>query len=240
MKLFKKLSSILIIGAVALSTPSLGHAKSAKKVDVDYVSLGDSLAAGQTPDKKFDSGYADYLKDRMVQSQYEVKFDKLGVSGYTSSQLLDDVLYNQQVESMLMEAEMITINIGANDVLHALQSGPHYAAASVGTVRKNLTIILQTIDALNPDVDVYVMGYYNPFPHLPETQQVELLPLLDILNTTIETASIANGDVFVPTADAIAKDATTFIPNPTDIHLSLEGYQVIAKEFWKHIDKSNK
>ncbi|MDR6998873.1 hypothetical protein [Neobacillus niacini] len=48
----------------------------------------------------------------------------------------------------------------------------------------------------------------------------------------------ARGDTFVPTEDLIAKHYEEYIPNPTNIHLSLEGYQIVAKEFWKVIDKS--
>jgi hypothetical protein len=41
---------------------------------------------------------------------------------------------------------------------------------------------LKTIDQLNPNVKVYVMGYYNPFPYLLNEHQKPLLSLLDTLN----------------------------------------------------------
>ncbi|MFC4322602.1 SGNH/GDSL hydrolase family protein [Litchfieldia salsa] len=238
--MIKKIASFMIIGALALSIPTYSSAKAEKKVDVDYVSLGDSLAAGQTPYHEINLGYADYLKSRMEQSQYEVDFENFGESGYTSTHLLKDVLYNNDVRNELKEADMVTLDIGANDVLGALRFNPQQAVAAVGNVGQNLHVILNEIDALNPDVDVYVMGYYNPFPYLSEAEQNQLLPLMDALNATIEKASVANGDVFVPTEDVIAENPTLYIPNPTDIHLSLEGYKAISKEFWKHLDKSNK
>ncbi|WP_155922246.1 hypothetical protein [Bacillus sp. EB01] len=49
----------------------------------------------------------------------------------------------------------------------------------------------------------------------------------------IERVALANGDVFVPTADLIKKYEKEYIPNHADIHISLEGYEAIAKQFWK-------
>lgn len=230
----------MLVTALVLTTPTLSSAKSLKKTDVDYVSLGDSLAAGQTPyNGKFNLGYADFLKERMEQSQYEVDFTNFGVSGYTSTQLMVDVSTNVTVRDEIKSADMITLDIGANDVLIALKSNPANVTVAIGSVARNLTVILATIDSLNPNVDVYVMGYYNPFPYLPLQEQQQLKQLMNGLNETIEAVSTLNGDVFVPTEEAIAEDPTLYIPNPVDIHLSLDGYKVIAKEFWGALDKSN-
>lgn len=236
----KKLSSIILCTALVLTTPTLSSAKPLKKTDVDYVSLGDSLAAGQTPYRGINLGYADFLKERMEQSQYEIEFTNFGVPGYTSKKLMNDVLTNETVRDEIKSADMITLDIGANDVLVALQSGPEYVVGAIGSVAQNLTVILATIDSLNPNVDVYVMGYYNPFPYLPQQQQEQLMPFMDGLNESIEAVSTLNGDLFVPTEEAIAEHPTLYIPNPADIHLSLDGYEVIAKEFWKALDKSNR
>jgi lysophospholipase L1-like esterase len=238
--IIKKISSILLVSALVLTTPTLSSAKPLKKKDVDYVSLGDSLAAGQTPYREINLGYADFLKERMEQSQYEVDFTNFGVPGYTSMHLKNDVLTKETVRAEIKSADMITLDIGANDVLGALQLGPEYVAGAIGSVAHNLTVILATIDSLNPNVDVYVMGYYNPFPYRPQYQQEQLMQLMNGFNETIEAVSTLNGDVFVPTEEAIAEDPTLYIPNPADIHLSLDGYEVIAKEFWRALDKSNK
>jgi len=235
----KRLCSMILISALVLTMPTLSSAKPLKKTDIDYVSLGDSLAAGQTPYGEIKSGYADFLFKRMEQSQYEVDFTNFGVPGYTSAQLLNGILYDNAVKDEIKSADMITLNIGANDVLGLLKS-PQHVPGAIRTVGQNLMVILATIDSLNPDVDVYVMGYYNPFPHLSLAEQSQLIPVMHALNNTIEAVSSMNGDIFVPTADVIAENPMHYIPNPEDIHLSLDGYKVIAKEFWKVLDKSNK
>jgi len=236
MKFGKKFFSSLLVGLLLVTLPYSALAKPVKKV-IDYVALGDSLAAGQTPYREIGQGYADYLVERFEQSQYTVGFTNFGVSGYTSDQLRNDILFNQNVQNQIKEAEFITIDIGANDLLSKL-SNPALIPAAVANLGMNMEIILKTIDSLNPNSKVYVMGYYNPFPYYPDEQKAELLPLLDILNQTIEARAYANGDSFVPTAKIIEKQYETYIPNPLDIHLSKEGYQLIAKEFWKVIDKS--
>lgn len=147
----------------------------------------------------------------------------------------------------LREAEFITIDIGGNDLLPVVKAGLANPTdpANLLNIQKaiikttfNINTILATIDGLNPDAKVYVMGYYNVLPYLPEPLQPVLLPILDTFNNAIESTASANGDNFVPTAKIIAKDYQTYLPNPKDIHLSLEGYQIVAKEFWKYIDKS--
>jgi len=91
---------------------------------------------------------------------------------------------------------------------------------------------------MNPNADVYVMGYYNPFPYAPQEHQPALLQLLASLNQKIEAVTTANAYTYIPTDKVISKNYETYLPNPENFHLSEEGYQVIAKEFWKKIDKS--
>jgi bacillolysin len=166
-----------------------------------------------------------------------VDYNNFGIPGYTSTQLKMDVLTNPIVQTKIKEAEFITIDIGSNDLLGVLNS-PAQIPATFGLVAVNLQTILAAIDQLNPNVKVYVMGYYNPFPYLPQDQQAQLLSLLDTFNGIIEARTKANGDTYVATDEIIAKHYQTYLPNPLNIHLSKEGYQLVAKEFWKNIDKS--
>jgi lysophospholipase L1-like esterase len=237
MKISRKFTSIVLIVALLAAVPITTFAKGPEKKVVDYVALGDSLAAGMTPTGGIDLGYPDYLVNRFEQSQYTVGFKNFGVPGYTSEHLKEDVLTKIDVQMKIKEAEFITIDIGSNDLLQAL-STPAQIPATIGKVAVNLQTILAVIDGLNPSVKVYVMGYYNPFPYLPLEQQASLLPVLAGLNQTIEARAIANGDTYVGTDTIIAKHYETYIPNPVNIHLSKEGYQLVAKEFWKNIDKS--
>lgn len=231
----KKFTSLVLAGTMLLSMPVTSFAKPEKKL-VDYVVLGDSLAAGQTPYGQIDSGYGQYIAERFEQSQYTVNLDNYGVPGFTSTQLKKQLISNDSIKEAVRNAEIITIDIGANDALQALKAGNPMAALE--KVQNNLDYILATIDAINPNVDVYVMGYYNPFPYLAKEQQESLMSLLDHLNIVIKEAANRNNDVYVPTEKVIAKHYQDYLPNPQDIHLSLEGYRIVAKEFWKAVMKN--
>jgi lysophospholipase L1-like esterase len=234
----KRFTSLLLVGSMLLSIPVTAFAKPEKKV-VDYVVLGDSLAAGWTPYGQKDYGYGEYIAKRFEQSQYTVDLDNYGVPGYTSTQLKKQLITNETIQDAIRKAEIVTIDIGANDALQALKtSDPMMVLRALENIQNNLDYILSTIDSLNPTVDVYVMGYYNPFPYLAKEQQEPLMSLLEKLNQVIEGAAITNNDVYVPTEKVIAKHYEEYLPNPQDIHLSLEGYQIVAKEFWKAIMKN--
>ncbi|MBM7552141.1 GDSL-type esterase/lipase family protein [Thalassobacillus pellis] len=232
----KKLAALLVVLMLSVSLPSDVFAKGPAKKVVDYVALGDSLARGVTPDNEIGAGYPDYLTERLRQSQYMVDYDNFSVPGATTDHLLG-VIKQDVVLNNIQEAEFITIDIGANDLLSALPN-PAKLPAALKTVSTNLNAVLAAIDQHNPNAKVYVMGYYNPFPYAPAEQQPQLEELLNNLNGLIQLATLINGDTYVPTKDIIAKNYQTYLPNPSNIHLSEEGYQAVAKEFWKKLDKS--
>jgi lysophospholipase L1-like esterase len=246
MKIRKRLVSALIISSLFVSIPFTASAKNIKKEQFDYVALGDSLAAGRTPYGVDQDGYVDILASRFEQSQYNVKLDNYGISGYRTTHIMNELFnpsnpkYTSLRES-ISHAELVTIDIGANDLLAQLpgiQANPALAPTVIKGIGERLFTILSEIDKIKPDTKVYVMGYYNPFPHSPEQQQAALMPLLDAFNQTIQSVASMNGDIFVPTAKVIEKHEKEYLPNPADIHLDIEGYQVVAKEFWKAIQKN--
>ncbi|QUW22013.1 hypothetical protein JSQ81_19970 [Sporosarcina sp. Marseille-Q4063] len=103
----------------------------------------------------------------------------------------------------------------------------------------NMSTILGTIKAANPNVKIYVMGYYNALPYLPpEVQQTFTLQFLDGLNKVIEDASNHFDATFISTFDAFEGNYEVYLPNPKDIHPSLDGYKAIANEFMKEIGES--
>ncbi|RFU61755.1 SGNH/GDSL hydrolase family protein [Peribacillus glennii] len=236
----RKAAGFLVAGSLLFGLPFASYAKpqTAPVKTVQYVALGDSLAAGQTPERYLDYGYPDYVANTFTSNKYKLAdFDNFGVPGYTSSQLLNDVTKSSKIRKEIKEATHVTIDIGANDLLGAIRTDPSKATDAIMAVSNNLQSILSTIDKLNPRVKVYVMGYYNPYPYMPKEEQASLLPLLNALNSQIESAAKKNRDVFVATEKQIAKKYKEYIPNPADIHLSKTGYKVVAAEFWKAIAK---
>src|ERR687889_706922 len=95
----------------------------------DYVALGDSLAAGVGARE----GYvARYAEDVRADAGARVKVTNLGVSGQTSAQLLRVLRSDASARRAISGAEVITFNIGINDLGRA--SG-QYEAETCGGAR---------------------------------------------------------------------------------------------------------
>ncbi|MDT8858906.1 GDSL-type esterase/lipase family protein [Alkalihalobacillus sp. MEB130] len=239
MNMGKKLTMLLFVFVLLTSLPMTTLAKGPEKKAIHYVALGDSLAWGMSPFQPSIKGlgYPEYLKSRFEQSQYKVKFLNLGYPGLTSQLLQRGIDIDPLVVSEIQKADLITISIGANDIL-PVRTAPEEVYIALNNLETNLQSILSTIKTRNPNANVYVMGYYNPFPYAPQDHQPALLQLLASLNQKIEAVTTANDYTYIPTDKVISKNYETYLPNPENIHLSEEGYQAVAKEFWKKIDKS--
>ncbi len=245
--------TMLIVMMLLVPVTALANGTSKQNV-IQYVSLGDSLAAGQTPYKdpngmpQYDQGYVDTIAGLMTSHNYEVTITKKGKSGLVSDELKAMVIDPNFQETVIKDADIITITIGANDILRALDISTFQLKEGanptiiLGNLHTNLNTILDEIKKENSDVKVYVMGYYNPFAQaisqLPTDKQQMLLSLLQNLNQSIQGsvalhAGAGQNVTFVPTSDVINANPFSFVPNPADIHLSVDGYQAVGKEFWK-------
>ncbi|MBA2535008.1 MAG: hypothetical protein H0V21_08345 [Rubrobacter sp.] len=79
----------------------------------DYVALGDSLAAGVGARQGYVDRYAEHLR---ADAGAGVKVTNLGVSGQTSAQLLRVLRDDASARRAISGAEVITFNIGINDL----------------------------------------------------------------------------------------------------------------------------
>lgn len=256
----KRTFTALLLSLLVLLAPVSAFAQKGPYV---YVALGDSLAPGQTPFKnadgtqKYDSSYSDYLAKHFPKSPKKFEYvDGLGVSGETSFGLLNKVTTSANYQKALTKANMVTINIGANDVLPLLialqrelnQVAPNPVAIQflrnqlenvvIPSLGNNLAATLSTIKKVNKTsyLKIYVMGYYNALPYFPAKDQAYIVPILEKFNQVIEMAADSQKAIFVETGDVIAKNVPEYLPNPLDVHLSTKGYKAIADEFWKAFD----
>lgn len=219
-----------------------------------YLALGDSLAAGMIETGGIGTGYADFLAQTLGEAGLLASYNKgFAVPGYTTEHVLNEL--NKDVEKPSSEtgetvsltdevkkADVITISVGANDVLKNLErdeSGnisldPAEVQRAIVKMVGNYTAILKRISQLNPTADVFVMGYYNPFPHVTELS-VQLNMLVGELDKLVKGMAEGNGAYFVKVNDIIASDTAAYLPNPENIHPSEEGYKVIAEQFAKPV-----
>jgi len=230
---------------------------------IDYLAIGDSLAAGVSPNNELGKGYADYLSVAMMEIGALKTYNKgFSYPGYKTTDVLNDIKLNvtkdiygigfeektAKLHQSIKDAEVITISVGANDILPLFKQDPttgkaiidqKMALTTLQHVGTNYKTIMAQINEINPDAQVYVMGYYNPFPYLSEDLQPLLKQLLDMLNKAITTGLVGTQAIFVPTGDLIASDYKTYLPNPENIHLSEAGYKKVTEQFWTNMLLAN-
>jgi len=262
-KLFAILALVLYMGIAPLQIVSADTPVNESTTEIaaptwvasaSYLALGDSLAAGMDHLGEMGDGYADYLAGIMEETGLLNSFNKsFAMPGYTTKDVLKDIEENAtredadgnsiKLHDAIANAGLITISAGANDVLahvidpktKKLSINAEAVQLEVKQVGMNLMKIVSAIHQINPEAQVYIMGYYNPFPQMPQEIQPMLAQLLKGLNTAIAAvAELPNVD-WVQTADVIAKDFKGNLPNPQNIHLSPEGYQIVAEQFWNKV-----
>jgi len=236
----KKTASVLLAGL--LFTGSASAASAEMQVPAVYVAIGDSLAAGQTPDRAIDSGYADLIAQELTRNQPVALFSKdLAFPGFTTADVLDSIQSDEAVE-LLGSANIVTVSAGANDLLRLVQPNPVDGSLSFGQIqadyalnaaRENIGEILGELAESAPSADVYVMGYYFAYPHARDSQKQGTAKQLDQLNAILEQEAERAGATFVGVSERFGEDAVELVPNAGDVHPNISGYQEMANAFFE-------
>jgi len=180
---------LLPLLAAFVSLALLAPAPAAAKETPAYVAIGDSLAFGVGASDQATGGYVALTYGSLQSSdRYRdrgLELVNMGVPGATSSDLL---LPGGQVERALSEirerqedtsssddnVEIITVDIGGNDVLAlATEDSPCVADTlgeecqrrfqeMLGTLKGNLTEVLQRLRQAAPKAELLVMDLYSP------------------------------------------------------------------------------
>lgn len=185
-----------------------------------YISLGDSLAAGTQADEGLvtDDAYTDVLFQRLRDDLGLETHVKLGCPGERSGTFLDGgcpgeaAIGGYDGGSQFADAlaaiaaagpdlRLITIDLGANDVLRCLQDlqgQPSLEACianvALPTLAQNLTVTLATLQAAAPGVPIVGMNYYNP----------NLAWILDDANAPFPGFGVASQGLTVAVNDVLA------------------------------------
>lgn len=256
MKKFSVLLTLVLVLQLVLPLTNIVQAEESKSLY--YVALGDSLAAGMNENGEIGFGYADLLAKNYQEQESEVIFNKgFSYPGFTTVDVLKRIEENVTkpiydlngvspktvaIKDAIQQADLITLSVGANDILKNVnrsESG-EFSFDTAGVIKSiqdvsvNYKKIFDSIYKINPEVDMIVMGLYNPFPYIEDPAiQNQLSMLVTTLNNSMKSIVENNGGVFTEVAAQIATDAKTYLPNPKNIHLSEAGYQVVADAMMK-------
>ena len=227
----KNLRLKLIIGLAVMF--ALTFIIATKQMNVHYVALGDSLAFGMGGTR--DTGYVDYFYSQLKKERPYARLTNLGQNGDTSDDLLQTVAQNQEE---LTKADIITLDIGANDLFVALDSGgsEKTMAAAFDHYEDNLTQIFRELQKLNHRATILAMDYYNPHP-----QDLVFERQIQELNRRIRKVAVWFSVPVAPVYEAYAGTGIKYLIKPNynedPVHPNDLGYQVIGEEFWNIYQK---
>jgi lysophospholipase L1-like esterase len=140
----------------------------------NYAALGDSLAAGTGASYKgYVDRYADYLE---ADTGVQVNVINLGQNGLTSPELLFALRSDPSWRRAVGEADILTVNIGINDLGHAAQAYENGTCggtdnqdclrAAVQTVKGNWSAITAELLSLRSTSDTIIRAVglgYTPY-----------------------------------------------------------------------------
>ena len=175
----------------------------------DYVALGDSLAAGVGAHRGYVARYAQHLQG---DTGTRIRVINLGVSGQTSTQLLHAIRHDPAMQKALGRAEVVTLNIGLNDLGQATAS---YESGTCGG-QQNEACLREAVARVEGNWDAIIQ---------------EILNLRSTEDTIIRSAGLGYtprvGKVFEPYVSEVSRHIASAaaegdIPY-VEIHLPSEG-----------------
>ena len=206
----------------------------------NYIAIGDSLAAGQTPHQEIDAGYADFIAMRLgMLGKLSYYTKELAFPGFTTADVLERV-QSEEASALLKNATLITISAGANDLLRLVQVNPNAGTLAfsqlqvdyaLNVARKNMVDILAALKVRAPKAKVFVMGYYFAYPNVHPSQKEGTNAQLVRLNTILQQQAEQAGATYVNVYDVFGLHAVDYLPNIADVHPNFEGYRQMANAF---------
>lgn len=171
-------ATVLVLGMALPAAAAPAPGRSGAHAPLYYLSLGDSLAAGEQPigdpDNRYrtDEGYADQLYSMAKASISNLQLVKLGCSGgETTATMITGGICPYDHGSQLAEAvsflhahgkfvAFVTINVGTNDF--PCQTDISCMPAGLASIQANLPEILEQLrTAAGPDIPIIGMTTYD-------------------------------------------------------------------------------
>ena len=251
---------LFVLVTSVLDSTHTAEALSVEKGQPLYLALGNSLAAGVGASKPVQTGYVnlvfEHLQDTAPYADTGITILNLGVPGETSTSLLAT---GAQLEKALQEidsrrsdqiqgneVQVITIDIGGNDLLALTQGGTPCRTDPSGAVCQQIvastltdfsTNFARTLTDLRrsagPDALILALTLYNSYSGTGGDLDAPGDLVVQQLNTTVQSvASRADVDARVadifPAFQGKAPSLTHIGETPPDIHPNDDGYRLMA------------
>ncbi|MGP4106245.1 SGNH/GDSL hydrolase family protein [Virgibacillus sp. L01] len=205
--------------------------------EAHVTAIGDSLTQG-VGDKVVDGGYVGILDNTINKEKQLVTFENYGKRGNRSSQLLKR-LEQPEIEQSIEKADIVLITIGANDIMQVVKENfsdltiKDFSQERVA-YKERVKNIFERIKELNPEADIYLLGFYNPFEkYFKDLKELGMI-VENWNNTGKNVAEQYDNATYIPTVD-LFKDTEKDLFADDNFHPNHRGYQRIAKRVLEHI-----
>ena len=207
------------------------------KKDLRIVSIGDSLTEG-VGDETESGGYVGILNHTFEDNQLNIRIENYGKKGNRTDQLLKR-LDQDEIASSIKKADIILITIGANDIMKVAKDNflnltMEPFNRELEGYQDRLRAIFHKMKERNPDVHIYLIGFYNPleqyFGHIED---------LEMIVTNWNEAGKALTEEFehvsyIPTADLFVPSDTKLLADD-QFHPNTTGYKRMAERILEEI-----
>lgn len=199
---------------------------------INHLAIGDSIIRGYqiAEEENLVNQFSVQLEQ---ETGKQVVSNNEGIIGITSeklNQLVQDGLFDEAIK----EADIVTVNVGGNDVLKAVKKSDLYSALrSFDSLQSgftdNLTAIASKIGELNPTATIVFLELYNPMPadHQFYSLADKLLPKWNI--KIYEVAKETPSSVVVQTTNVINSDNLQHL-STDGVHPNPTGYTAISQQ----------
>ena len=207
--------------------------------DKKIVSIGDSLTQG-VGDETESGGYVGILNHTFEDQNMNISIENFGKRGNRTDQLLKR-LENEEIVSAIKDADIVLITIGANDIMKVVRS--NYTNLNIEPFQEEkisyverLTAIFHKISELNPDTQIYLIGFYNPFERFfGDIEQLDMI--LSDWNQAGELVTEEFENVYyIPTEDLFSNSTTNLLADD-NFHPNTSGYKLMAKRVLEYLNE---
>jgi lysophospholipase L1-like esterase len=214
------------------SVSYIDYVRQLNKPELKHLALGDSIIRGIGADEN--ESFVDRFSAMLEQQTNKpVVLQNEGVAGMTSSEL-NALLQTGKLDESIQKADIITINIGGNDIIHSVRNKNYLQAiqsfdALQAAFVDNLAQITTKVNELNPKAIVVLLELYNPLEPGSELYSLadQLLPKWNV--KLYEAASRFSSSIVIETTKVINGKHLQYL-SEDGVHPNALGYDAISKQ----------
>ncbi|MFC5453015.1 GDSL-type esterase/lipase family protein [Paenibacillus aestuarii] len=198
---------------------------------INYLAFGDSLTVGFGDPTGL--GFVVLYQQWVAQLLHvPVTLQHAGTNGATTTELLNQLETDANLQAKVRDADVITITAGGNDLIQAaipffFENDSQYLKTALQVYEANYRKLVEVIDHLHQgSAKPYVMaliGLYNPLPQVPDSAY--WVQRFNLILRKLEQPHIIHVQVY----DAFIDKDDSYLADDY-IHPNEQGYEAVARQ----------